>query len=582
MLRISLALILTALPLFHGAVLKDFESPPYTDLFAIPLPISPIKEPKFNTTDPLTGRPINYYEIEIKSFSKNFYPDLGNATLVGYDGLSPGPTFVMERGVQSIVRFINNAELPNSVHLHGSYSKSAWDGWADDITQPGQFKDYFYPNNQSARTLWYHDHAADITSVNAYFGQFGTYIIHDPEEDALNLPSGEFDIPLMIGTKQFNTDGTLFNPADETTSLYGDIVAVNGEPWPFLAVQPRKYRFRLINVGDSRSFQYYFTDADSSANVKNKRDTFKDDPVNQLPFYVIGSDTGLLTNPVLTTTLYHSIAERYEVVFDFSPFAGQNITLRNTGDVAADTDYRFTDRVMQFQVSSEPVTDTSVLPSTLREIDFPNVANKSIASPDHTFTFERKNGDWRINGIGWDMVDQRVLARPPVGATEIWELVNGGGGWSHPIHVHLVDMHVIARTGGNMGRGVEPYEDKGLKDVVWLGPSETVFVEAEYQPWDGLYMFHCHNLIHEDHDMLAAFNVTELVELGYNDTIFLDPRQEIFAAEANTPEKLTETAIMDKIDFLASLQPYADIAERQERLKEFYAEHPEEEFVDED
>lgn len=350
----------------------------------------------------------------------------------------PGPTFKMERGVQSIVRFINNVELPNSVHLHGSYSKSAWDGWADDITQPGQFKDYYYPNNQSGRTLWYHDHAVDITAVNAYFGQFGTYILHDPAEDALNLPSGEFDIPLMIGTKQFNADGSLYNPAQETTSLYGDIVVVNGEPWPFLAVEPRKYRFRLINVGDSRSFQYYFTNADSSATADDDATLAarKDDPITQLPFYVIASDTGLLTSPVVTTTLYQSIAERYEIVFDFSPFAGQNITLRNTGDVAADTDYEFTDRVMQFRVaSSSGTSDPSVVPSKLRDIDFPNVANKTIANPDHTFTFERKNGDWRINGIGWDMVDQRILARPPCGATEIWELVNGGGGWSHPVHV---------------------------------------------------------------------------------------------------------------------------------------------------
>lgn len=343
----------------------------------------------------------------------------------------PGPTFIMERGVQSLVRFVNNVQLPNSVHLHGSYSKSAWDGWADDITQPGQFKDYFYPNNQSARTLWYHDHAVDITAVNAYFGQYGTYILHDPAEDALNLPSGAYDIPIMIGTKQFNSDGTLFNPADETTSLYGDIVTANGEPWPFLTVEPRKYRFRFVNVGDSRTFNLYFTTA-----TEDRDDAKGKDPViTPLPFYVIATDTGLTTSPVLVTTLYISIAERYEVVFDFTPFAGQNITLGSTRDVAADTDYLNTDKVMRFVVSPDPVTDTSSIPSTLRDIKFPNVEGKTIANPDHTFEFARENGDWRINGIGWDMVDQRVLARPQVGATEIWELVNGGGGWSHPIHV---------------------------------------------------------------------------------------------------------------------------------------------------
>lgn len=312
------------------------------------------------------------------------------------------------------------------------------------------------------------------------------------------MPSGygEFDIPLSLGTKQFESDGSLYNPAEETTSLYGDIVVVNGQPWPFFEVQPRKYRFRFVNVGDSRSYQLYFT-ADTVASGgggggddDKKRQTAvpvpaKDQPSTPIPFHVIATDAGLTSNPVLTNFLYISIAERYEVVFDFASFAGQNITLRNTGDVAADTDYLETYQVMQFRVSSETVEDTSDLPATLREVPRAQT-NKTIANPDHTFQFERQNGEWRINGIGWDMVDQRVLAKPPQGAVEIWELVNGGGGWSHPVHVHLVDMSVIGRTGSD--RGVEPYEAAGLKDVVWLGPGETVYVQAAYQPWDGLYM----------------------------------------------------------------------------------------------
>lgn len=118
------------------------------------------------TTDPQTGKPINYYEIDIVPFSQAFYPEsygFDNVTLVGYDGISPGPTFIMERGINTMVRFNNKAMLPNSVHLHGSYSKSAWDGWADDVTQPGEFKDYFFPNNQSARTLWYVTNVVSVT-----------------------------------------------------------------------------------------------------------------------------------------------------------------------------------------------------------------------------------------------------------------------------------------------------------------------------------------------------------------------------------------------------------------------------------
>lgn len=114
--------------------------------------------------NPLTGKDIWYYELEIKSFTKSIYPNLRSATLIGYDGMAPGPTIIIPRGIESIVRFINNADKENSVHLHGSYSRAPFDGWAEDLTQPGQFKDYYYPNQQAARTLWYHDHAMHIVS----------------------------------------------------------------------------------------------------------------------------------------------------------------------------------------------------------------------------------------------------------------------------------------------------------------------------------------------------------------------------------------------------------------------------------
>lgn len=308
----------------------------------------------------------------------------------------------------------------------------------------------------------------------------------------------------MMGTKQFNDDGSLFDPALETTSLYGDIVTVNGQPWPFLDVEPRKYRLRFLNTGDSRTFQLYFREVDPNADFAD----LKNQPDDPITFQLIATDSGLVTSPVATDYVYISIAERYEVVFDFSAFAGKSIQLRSTTDIAADTDYLYTDQLMMFNVGNQTVVDESVVPDVLNpNVPFP-VINNTIATPDQTFEFARNNGDWRINGIGWNMVDQRVLAKVPRGTTEIWELVNGGGGWSHPIHVHLVDMHVIARTG--FDRDVEPYEAAGLKDVIWLGPGETAYVEAGYQPWDGLYMFHCHNLIHEDVSSLIV--ITHLLD----------------------------------------------------------------------
>ncbi|KAK3367420.1 Cupredoxin [Lasiosphaeria ovina] len=537
---------------------KDWESPVYNYLYQFPLPIPPIKAPTATITNPVTNNPIDYYEIYIKSFTQRVYPNKGDATLIGYDGISPGPTFLVQRGREAVVRFINNATMANSVHLHGSYSRTPWDGWAEDVTQPGQFKDYYYPNSQPARFLWYHDHAIDHTAENAYFGQAGAYILHDPAEDSLGLPSGYgvYDIPLVLSAKQYNNDGTLFSPAQETTSLYGDVIHVNGQPWPYLAVEPRKYRLRFLDAAISRSFLLYFQRSTGSS--------------AKIPFQVIASDAGLLTGPQTVDKLYISMAERYEIVFDFTSFAGQNITLRNTDDIAADTDYLNTDKVMRFVVSPTAVVDTSTVPAVLGHPNFP--PSPPPTTVDHHFEFARSNGEWLINGVGFNDVAHRVLANVPRGTVEVWELENGGGGWSHPIHIHLIDFHVIYRSNDD-GRSVLPYEAAGLKDVVWLAPGETVKVEAHYAPWDGVYMFHCHNLIHEDHEMMAAFNVTALLDLGYTETAFRDPMEARWRAEAVTAAKFTSAAITEKVQFMASLQPYNNVDEVFTKLDEYWDTH---------
>lgn len=274
------------------------------------------------------------------------------------------------------------------------------------------------------------------------------------------------------------------------------------------------------------------------------------------------------------------MAERYEIVFDFSAYAGQAVELRNlpkAGGIGTDDDYLNTDKVMRFIVSSTPVEDTSAVPDTLRSnvpfpiTDTPNTIN-------HHFRFHRSNGEWQINNVVFADVDNRVLAKVPRGTTEIWELENSSDGWSHPIHVHLVDFRVLARTDGN--RAVMPYEAAGLKDVVWLGRGETAIVEAHYAPWDGLYMFHCHNLIHEDHDMMAAFNVTALTNWGYNDTtLFLDPMEEKFRAkafgagdfEARTG-LFSDEAIEAAVTALAEDDPYSHVADVNEALDNYWKE----------
>jgi bilirubin oxidase len=226
-LALALVSFKGAMALPEGIQRRTPLSPAY-DLFSVALPIPPIKAPLFSLTNPFNGKEIDYYEIEIKPFQHQIFPDLEPADFVGYDGMSPGPTFYQEKGRESVVRFVNKATVESSIHLHGSFSRAPWDGWAEDVTQPGEYKDYFYPNEQAGRFSWYHDHAMHETAENAYNGQAGGYILHDPDEDALGLPSGygEYDIPLILTSKQYNADGTLFSTKGELNSLWGDVIQV--------------------------------------------------------------------------------------------------------------------------------------------------------------------------------------------------------------------------------------------------------------------------------------------------------------------------------------------------------------------
>ncbi|THW20512.1 oxidase cueO precursor [Aureobasidium pullulans] len=316
----------------------------------------------------------------------------------------------------------------------------------------------------------------------------------------------------------------------------------NGQPWPFLKVEPRKYRFRVLNTGISRSYQLYFEPDKTPGTIS--------------AMTVVGSDAGLTAKPVQTTQLDISIAERWEVVFDFTSFSGQNVTLKNNRQVAADIDYNSTDKVMRFVVgtSTTGVVSKDELPAVLRTVPFPTPKT----TVDRSFEFQHSNGRWQINGEVWsDGPEARVLAKPESGAIEVWELKNGGGGWSHPIHIHLVDFQITSRIGG---RGqVLPYEAVALKDVIWLNTGETV----------------------REHEMMAAFNVTVLADLGYNDTTrFLDPMEPRYRAVDYLASDFTshtgvfsDSAIDQKLDFFANLDAYAHEADADAALVSYWKTH---------
>jgi len=525
-------------PGFNGGG-QSAGSPAYPWIFQKPLPIPPIAQPKF--TETVNGVPIQFYETTIQSFSKQVYPNLGPANLVGYNGTAPGPTYIIPRGTETVIRYLNNGTENATVHLHGSFTHSVWDGWATDEVAPGTYKDYYYPNSESGRSMWYHDHVHGSTAKHAYYGQSGIYIVKDPAEDSLGLPKGKYDVPLALSDKTYQSNGDLASPNGNKFNFFGDTIQVNEQPWPFLQVEPRKYRFRLFDMSLSRPYDLYFVDAKS----------------NPIPFQVIASDSGLFASPVTTKDVLISMGERYEVVFDFSAYAGQNVTLMNGLQQDQVQQYENTDKVMRFVVGSS-VSDKSnngAVPSKLsNNINWP--AQKTTV--DHTFNFQLGGENtWTINGVTFDDVNNRVLARPPQGTVELWELHHSGGPAVHPVHIHLVNMQVISRTGG--ARGLLPYETAGLKDVVLLEPGETVRVLALYGPWNGMYMFHCHNLIHEDNAMIDVFNVTKLEELGYtydSTQAFSVPNDEKFAAVPYKAADFALAAEKSALVYFASLNAY--------------------------
>jgi spore coat protein A, manganese oxidase len=456
----------------------------------------------------------DYFQLTQQAERVNILPDK-QTTIWGYNGVTPGPTIYVQRHRPAVVRQIN--ALPDihprekypvwtSTHLHGSCSLPQYDGYASDITTPGAFKDYHYPNIQDARTLWYHDHGVHITAPNAYMGLAAQYILTDEFEQSLPIPHGEYDIPMILKDVMFEESGELIIDENDESGIYGDVILVNGVPWPRMEVEPRKYRFRVLNASVSRSYDLALDTGE--------------------PLIVIGTDGGLTPHPQPCGNVKVGMAERYEIVIDFAKYKpGQRVVLKNLGP-KNNIDYDTTGVICAFDVV-KPLSDTrnNEVPRDLN----PNMRVMGLTEADvslgddrkpivRNMRFERKEGHWTVNGQTWeDVVNSKyelTVANPKYQDVEIWELENPGGGWFHPVHIHLVDFKVLDRN------GKPPFDyEKGPKDVVYVGESEKVRVIMRFENQRGKYMMHCHNLVHEDHDMMVQFEVGD----GGDDPINADP-----------------------------------------------------------
>jgi spore coat protein A, manganese oxidase len=458
--------------------------------FTLPFAKPPVLAPFAQSLD------TDYYLIEQRVQELPILgPGKPATTIWGYNGITPGPTIVANRNRKTVVRQINR--LPEqhpawdypvwtSTHLHGSASLPEYDGYASDITTPGFGKDYHYPQIQDARTLWYHDHGVHHTAENAYMGLAAMYILHDQHELSLPIPHGEYDVPLILKDAMFDSNGELVPDTHSDSGIYGDVILVNGVPWPNMEVEPRKYRFRVLNASVSRSYDLSLSNGE--------------------PLTVIGTDGGLMPHPAPCGNVKVGMAERYEIVIDFSKYSGKRVVLENTSP-KNNIDYDTTNVVMAFTVKDHA---TSLANNEIPQDLNPNMSVMGLTERDASVTrnmrFERGDGHWTVNGQTWeDIVNSDyndVCATVKPNAVEIWELDNPGGGWFHPVHIHLVDFKILDRN----GESPEPWE-AGPKDVAYVGENEVVRVIMRFEHQEGKYMMHCHNLVHEDHDMMTQFQV---------------------------------------------------------------------------
>lgn len=414
----------------------------------------------------------DYYKMTMKASRAQVLPgEFGKTTVYGYNGVVPGPTFKIRQGRPTVVRHINR--LPRvgefgypqwtSVHLHGSASLPQYDGYASDITRPGQYKDYRYPNFQDARTLWYHDHGVHHTAQNVYMGLVGQYQMHDDLELSLPIPHGRYDVPIIIQDAIFAKDGSLIFDDDGEDSLNGDVVLVNGRAWPVMEVERRKYRFRILNASVSRSYRFALDSGE--------------------PFTVIGTDGGLMPRPQRVQEFRHAMAERYEVIIDFAKYKiGEKVTLKNLGNPKNEP-FDSVEDIMRFDVVGNPTsTKDNSIPDLLNPDN--EVSNLVETGGERTVQIDtiRQGGEWTINRRTWqDVIESgfmEVVANPRLNETQVWTLENKSGGWFHPLHIHLIDYKILDRN----GKPPFPYE-LGPKDVAYLGPNEKVRVIASFGPW---------------------------------------------------------------------------------------------------
>ena len=489
--------------------------------FVDPLPIPEIAQPIDHRPSPENASlKLPYYRVAMRQIEAKLHRDLKPTRLWAYGVSSAGPTFEARSGQGILVEWAN--ELPTQhflpidhsihgaeadkpevrtvVHLHGAKAPADSDGYPENWYVPGKSAVYHYPNRQDAAMLWYHDHALGINRLNIFAGLFGAYLLRDDFEDSLKLPSGKYEIPLVVYDRIFDLEGQLNYPVSGnpkspwTPEVFGDALLVNGKLFPYLEVEPRPYRFRTLNGANARFFHLSLS--------------------NGKAFHQIGTDQGLLPAPVETKRVILGPAERADLVIDFSSSAGEQIILKNDSV-----------NVMQFRVAKAQSIggnispDRNALPSVLRpfarmlESAAVNTRMLPLVEVDD---LAQRPVTMLLNNTHWNMP---VTEKPVLDSTEIWSFINTTDD-SHPIHLHLVRFQILDRrsfdiaaywTTGKLnyfGPAIPPDpSEAGWKDTVRADPAMVTRIIIRFEGFTGRYVWHCHILEHEDNEMMRPYDV---------------------------------------------------------------------------
>jgi FtsP/CotA-like multicopper oxidase with cupredoxin domain len=439
-----------------------------------------------------------------------------DGTLAEGSGHTPGPTVLARFREPVVVRHVNRLtrdrvsfghDIETSVHLHGSHSPAHPDGYPDFYVLAGEARDYFYPNIAPRKlgqegcggefdpswipsTMWYHDHAMDITGFTVAHGLAGFYLLFDDFEQGLTqgpspvLPAigGPFDLGLALQDQRFHADGTLFYDFLDHNGRIGDVFTVNGRAQPFLRVQRRKYRFRVLDAANARHYEIRLSSG--------------------APLLLIGTDSWLQPVARSVPSVNLTPGERHDVVVDFrnapSELFLENILFQPDGRGPKGVDLSQRTPLLKFIVEGAPVAnDVTVTDGTALRPYVRHDPARVVRT--RTFEFERSNGAWVMNDRFFN--PRRADADPVLGTLERWIFVNKSNGWAHPVHPHL-EGHEIVKLNGKP----PPFEHAFRNDITPLPGNGKAEVLIAFRTFTGPFVMHCHTIEHEDMRMMVAFD----------------------------------------------------------------------------